>query len=238
MDVLALILARGGSKGIPRKNLVPFLGRPLLDWSIISVHQSQLVTRTILSTDDEEIARAAADMGCEVPFMRPAPLAADDTPDHPVFVHALEWLAAHEDYRPDLIVHVRPTTPLRPPGLIDKGIAMMMEDPDADSLRSVCIPDNNPFKMWQIGGKYMTPLVNIEKFESFNQPRQSLPEVFWQTGMVDITRSRTIFEFGGMSGQKILPLIVDRALVVDIDDEDSLRRAEKKCLEHGMEPAA
>lgn len=238
MEVLALVLARAGSKAIPRKNLAPFLGRPLVEWSVIAAREAQAVTRILVSTDDREIAETARRAGAEAPFLRPTDLARDDTPDHPVFVHALTWLADNEDYRPDLIVHLRPTTPLRPAGLIDRGVEMMVADPDADSLRSVCSPENNPFKMWSIDGRYMTPLIDIGVPESFNQPRQSLPEVYWQTGTVDITRPRTVLELGGMSGEHILPLVIDRAVAVDIDDPESLSRAEELCRVHGMGTAA
>ena len=238
MEVLALVLARAGSKAIPRKNLAPFLGRPLVDWSVIAAREAQAVTRILVSTDDREIAETARRAGAEAPFLRPADLARDDTPDHPVFVHALTWLAENENYQPDLIVHLRPTTPLRPAGLIDRGVEMMVADPDADSLRSVCLPENNPFKMWNIDGRYMTPLIDIGIPESFNQPRQSLPEVYWQTGTVDITRPHTVLELGGMSGEHILPLVIDRAVAVDIDDPESLNRAEELCRVYGMGTAA
>lgn len=237
-EVLALILARGGSKGIPHKNMVPFLGRPLLYWSVAAARATKAVTRIVLSTDSPEIASCGRAAGAEVPFIRPSDLARDDTLDHPVFVHALNWLAEHESYRPELVVHLRPTTPLRPPGLIDEGVRMMLADEAADSLRSVCEPDNNPFKMWRIEGPYMTPLVDIGIFESFNQPRQKLPRAYWQTGTVDITRPRTVLELGGMSGHRVLPLVIDRALAVDIDDPASLARAEEKCRAAGMGIAA
>lgn len=233
-EVLALILARGGSKGIPNKNLVPFLGEPLLYWSILSAQKSETVTRIVLTTDSTDIADIGRDRGAEVPFMRPALLAGDDTPDHPVFVHALTWLAEHEEYQPDLIVHLRPTTPLRPPELIDRGTRMMMADETADSLRSVCEPNNNPFKMWQIEGDHMAPLVDIGIHESYNQPRQKLPTAYWQTGTIDIMRPRTVLELGGMSGRRILPLVIDKAIAVDIDDQESLMRAENLCRAAGM----
>ena len=170
--------------------------------------------------------------------MRPPELACDDTLDHPVFVHALTWLAEHEDYRPDLVVHLRPTTPLRPPELIDRGIRMMLADETADSLRSVCEPHNNPFKMWRIEGDCMEPLVDIGLHESFNQPRQKLPVAYWQTGTVDITRPRTVLKLGGMSGRRVLPLVIDKKIAVDIDDPESLTLAESACRAAGMVNAA
>ncbi len=98
--MLAIIPARGGSKGIPRKNIRPFAGHPLIAYSIAAGLQAETVTRTIVSTDDEEIASVARQYGAEMPFLRPAEFAQDNTLDLPVFQHALRWLAEHEGYRP------------------------------------------------------------------------------------------------------------------------------------------
>ena len=114
-EVLAIIPARGGSKGIPRKNIRPFAGYPLIAYSIAAGLQAKTVTRVIVTTDDDEIAEVARSYGAETPFLRPAELAQDLTTDLPVFQHALNWLASHEDYHPDVIVHLRPTSPVRPP---------------------------------------------------------------------------------------------------------------------------
>jgi CMP-N-acetylneuraminic acid synthetase len=113
-ETLALIPARGGSKGIPRKNIKSFAGYPLIAWSIAAAKQSSLVTRVIVSTDDEEIAAVAREWGAETPFLRPDELAQDKTTDLPVFEHALKWLEDVEGYRPDIVVQLRPTSPFRP----------------------------------------------------------------------------------------------------------------------------
>src|SRR5512145_2909368 len=109
IDILALIPARGGSKSIPRKNIRDFAGHPLIAYSIAAGLQAKLVTRTIVSTDDEEIAAVARQYGAETPFLRPAEFAQDNTTDFPVFTHALAWFAEHEGYHPDIIVQLRPT---------------------------------------------------------------------------------------------------------------------------------
>jgi N-acylneuraminate cytidylyltransferase len=236
MEILALITARGGSKGIPRKNIVPFLGRPLIAWSVEAALRARSVTRIVASTDDADIAEAARSAGAEMPFLRPHSLAADDTPDLPVFRHALDWLSEHEDYHPALVIHLRPTSPLRPDGLIDEGVRRLAADPVADSLRAVCVPVNNPFKMWMLdeSSPYMRPLVQTDIPEPYNQPRQALPAAYWQIGLLDVIRPATILEKGSMTGKHILPLIVDPALAVDIDDPASLERAEATCHAHGM----
>ncbi len=119
-QILALIPARGGSKGIPRKNIRSFAGYPLIEWSIAAAKQSELVTRIIVSTDDEEIAAVARECGAETPFLRPAEFAQDNTTDLPVFEHALQWLEENENYRPEIVIQLRPTSPIRPRGMVDQ----------------------------------------------------------------------------------------------------------------------
>lgn len=235
-EILAVITARGGSKGLLRKNIVPFLGRPLIDWSVRTALESACITRVIVTTDDPQIAETGRNAGAETPFLRPTELAQDDTRDLPVFRHALSWLDGNEGYRPDLVVHLRPTSPLRPAGLIDEGVQRVLANPNADSLRAVCLPANNPFKMWLLDDKppYMSALMKTDIEEPYNQPRQALPVAYWQIGVLDVIRPATILEKNSMTGAHILPLIVDPALAVDIDDSASLARAEVACQAAGM----
>jgi N-acylneuraminate cytidylyltransferase len=229
VEVLAIVPARGGSKGIPRKNLVPMLGQPLLWWSVRAALDSDTVTRTIVSTDDDEIAATASAAGAEVPFMRPAELAGDTVVDLPVFEHALRTLFASEGYRPDIVVHLRPTSPLRPPGMIDDGVRRVAANPEADSLRAVTPPANNPYKMWRIEDRILVPLVDSGIHEQYNQPRQALPDTYWQTGTLDVIRASTITQKHSMTGDRILPMIIASELAVDIDDPASLASAEIIC---------
>ncbi|HET6773797.1 MAG TPA: acylneuraminate cytidylyltransferase family protein [Acidimicrobiales bacterium] len=237
MEVLAIIPARGGSKGIPRKNVVELLGRPLLWWSVRSALDAETVTRTVLSTDDAQMADVGREAGAEVPFLRPAELAGDDVLDLPVFEHVLATLARTEGYRPDLVVHLRPTSPLRPPGLVDEGVRTLAADPAADSLRAVTVPANNPFKMWRIVDGVLVPLVDSGIPEQYNQPRQALPAAYWQTGTLDVMRPATILEQHSMTGRRILPMVIDPELAVDIDDPVSLAVAEERCRRFGLDKA-
>jgi YrbI family 3-deoxy-D-manno-octulosonate 8-phosphate phosphatase len=227
-EVLAIIPARGGSKGIPHKNIRDFAGYPLIAYSIAAGLQSELVTRTIVSTDDEAIAAAARECGAETPFLRPAEFAQDATLDLPVFEHALAWLAEHEDYHPDVVVQLRPTSPIRPVGLVDAAVRLLLEHPEADSVRGVVPAGQNPHKMWRVStdGR-MQPLLQVEGVaEPYNAPRQSLPPVFWQTGHIDAIRPETILQKGSMSGDVILSLPVDPRCAVDIDTLSDWRRGE------------
>ena len=227
-EILALIPARGGSKSIPRKNIRPFAGHPLIAYSIASPRAAKTVHRVIVSTDDEQIAEISRLYHAETPFLRPVEHSGDHTPDLPVFKHALDWLSENEGYRPDIVVQLRPTSPLRRTSHIDGCVNKLLQNPDADSVRTVCIPFQNPFKMWQIGtdGR-MKPLLKLDLPEPYNQPRQVLPEVFWQTGYVDAAWSRTILDKSSMTGDIILPLVIDPADWIDIDSPDDWLRAER-----------
>jgi N-acylneuraminate cytidylyltransferase len=226
-EILAIVPARGGSKSIPRKNLIPVGGKPLIAYSIEQARTSRLVTRTIVSTDDAEIADVARAHGGDVPFLRPAQYAQDMSPDIDVFRHALQWLVDHEGYRPELVVHLRPTGPVRRVELIDQAIALLLEHPEADALRSVSAPLQTPYKMWRIEDGYLRPLLTVPGVtESYCAPRQSLPEVWWQNGYVDIIRPRTILELGLMCGRTVLPFVVDEP-TLEIDYADSLPSVEE-----------
>lgn len=233
MEVLALIPARGGSKSIPRKNIRLFAGHPLIAYSIAAGLAAEMVTRVVVSTDDDEIAALACRYGAEAPFLRPAEFSQDQTPDLPVFQHALEWLAEHEGYQAEIIVQLRPTSPLRRTWHIDQAVARLMEHPEADAVRTVCVPFQNPYKMWRIGPDgLMHPLLETGLRESYNMPRQALPEVYWQTGYVDAAWADTILVKKSMTGERILPLVIDPGEWIDIDSPDDWRRAER-LLESG-----
>jgi N-acylneuraminate cytidylyltransferase len=217
-NAYALIPARGGSKSIPRKNIKLLDGVPLIAYSIAAGLQAQSISRVIVSTDDEEIAAIARKWGGEVPFMRPADLAEDDTPDLPVFQHALRWLKDNEGVTPDVVVHLRPTTPIRPPDCIDEAVRILLDEEQADSVRAVVSSGQNPFKMWRIDPDgQMNPLMSGEFSEPYNMPRQQLPATYWQTGHVDAARYETIMAKDSMTGQAIHPLILDQGYTIDID---------------------
>ncbi|MEZ0395262.1 MAG: acylneuraminate cytidylyltransferase [Anaerolineales bacterium] len=228
-SVLALIPARGGSKGIPRKNIRDFAGFPLIAWSIAAARQAQTVTRILVSTDDEEIASVARAFGAETPFLRPAELARDDTTDLPVFEHALGWLAEHEGYHPEVVVQLRPTSPIRPPGLVDEAVRLLRAHPDADCVRGVVPSAQNPFKMWRLDGpdRPMRPLLSLEGVaEPYNAPRQSLPPTYWQTGHIDAIRAASIRAKHSLTGEVIYPLLIDPRYTVDIDNLQDWARYE------------
>lgn len=240
MEILALIPARGGSKGIPRKNLLVLAGKPLLSYSIDQAHQSRYITRTIVSTDDAEIAAVARRCGAEVPFFRPAEFAQDLSPDYDVFRHALEWLFINEGYTCEMVVHLRPPGPVRRVELIDQAIESLLAHPEADSLRSIAPPVQTPYKMWRIENGRLRPLLQLPGVEEpYCMPRQMLPEIYWQNGYIDIVRARTILEQGKMCGNVILPFLIDEP-ILEIDYEENIPAVEQAILQmrqgHGAEP--
>ena len=219
-EILALIPARGGSKGIPRKNIRSFAGYPLIAWSIAAAKQATCVTRIIVSTDDEEIATVAREYSAETPFLRPPEFAQDQTTDLPVFEHALQWFDENEGYLPDIVIQLRPTSPIRPRDCIDNAVKILMEHEDADCVRGVVPAGQNPFKMWRFAGEGqpMKPLLEVEGIaEPYNAPRQILPPVYWQTGHIDAIRVSTIKQKKSLTGDVIYPLVIDPRYTVDID---------------------
>ena len=227
-EVLALIPARGGSKSIPRKNVLPLNGRPLIRYSIDHAHASRWISRVIVSTDDGEIAEIAKAAGAEVPFLRPVEFAQDHSQDIEFHRHALEWLWDNENYRPDAVVNLRPTHPIRRAATIDRAIETFLVHPEADSLRSVRLAQLSPFKMWLIGNSgYLQPLLSLPGCaEPYNMPRQLLPMVYWQDGYIDVVWARTVLEHNSTTGSRILPFIVEEESV-DIDYPEEIAAAER-----------
>ncbi|MBP1637946.1 MAG: acylneuraminate cytidylyltransferase family protein [Bacteroidetes bacterium] len=227
MEVLAIIPARGGSKGLPNKNILPLLNHPLIAYSIKAALDSQLINRTIVSTDSAIIAQTALKYHAEVPFMRPDEFAQDMSTDFEVYYHALNWLKENEGYVPDYVVQLRPTSPIRSTKIIDDCI-QRLSNSNADSLRIVTPSPITPYKMWTIQSEEMpmTPLLSLNKInEPYNQPRQKLPQTYWQIGFLDVIKTSTILDKKSMSGKSILPYIVSNEFAIDIDDISSFVKA-------------
>jgi N-acylneuraminate cytidylyltransferase len=226
--VLALVPARGGSKGLPRKNLCVLAGKPLVAHAVETGRAARLVDRVVCSTDDAEIAQAAHAAGAEVPFLRPSELAQDSSEDWPVFVHALAWLEQHDGWLPELVVNLRPTSPLRRPEHVDAAIRLLC-DTDADSVKSVCLARQHPHKMWrldadQILEPFLTTSFRLERGPDV--PRAELEDVYWQNGLVDVTRRSVIVEQGVMIGRRVAGLVTEPSDSIDIDGPLDLALAE------------
>lgn len=225
-EILAIIPARGGSKGIPRKNLVEINKTPLVAHSIQHALASKTITRVIVSTEDPEIAEVSRTYGAEVPFLRPAELAEDHVLDHPVFHHVLTRLKDESNYEPDLVVHLRPTTPLRRIEWIDEGIAKLLAHAAGDSLRSVSKPGQHPYRMFRIGEDgFLDPIMKTEHPLPYLLRRQDLPAVYYYNCVLDITRPATVLQKGSMTGDRIVPFILPEDEVIDVDTPRDLEIA-------------
>ena len=228
-EVLAVIPARAGSKSVPHKNIRKIGGKPMIAYSIEHALQSDWITRVIVSTDSEEYACIAREYGAEVPFLRPAEYATDTALDYDVFYHALTWLKEKENYVPEVVVQLRPTYPIRRVSDIDGMIRMLLENPQADSVRSIIKATEIPYKMWLQGdladdGR-IVPLIK-EIPECYNRPRQQLPEVYYQNACIDVFRPEVVLEKHSMSGEYILGYEMTENY--DIDTEEDFERAVKK----------
>jgi CMP-N,N'-diacetyllegionaminic acid synthase len=224
VKVLALVPARGGSRGLPRKNLRMVAGRPLIAWTIDCALTAECIARVVVSTDDDEIATTAESLGAEVPFIRPAELASDEILDLPVYEHALEWLAEHQGYRPDAVAWLRPTAPLRTTADIDAAVAAL-EQTDAGCVRSVCQAEHHPYWMKRIEDERLTPFIGGADELAYPR-RQLLPPVYRLNGAVDVVRCSAVAATGVLYPLPMAPYVMPRDRSVDIDDPLDLRAAE------------
>jgi CMP-N,N'-diacetyllegionaminic acid synthase len=229
LRVLAVVPARGGSKGIARKNLQLLGGRPLVAHAVAAgLGATPLVSRVLCSTDDPEIADIARSAGAEVPFLRPAALAQDRTEDWPVFVHTLDWLEEHDRWLPDLIVNLRPTSPLRTSQHVIDAIQLLLES-GADSVKAVCMARQHPHKMWlRTANGVIEPFLRtpFRLSRGPDVPRAELEDVYWQNGVVDVTRREVVRDQGVMIGRRVAGLVTAAEESIDIDTPLDLALAE------------
>ena len=219
-NVIALIQARGGSKKVPRKNIRDLGGFPLIAYSIAACKMAKTIERTIVSTNDEEIARIANAFGAEVPFLRPAEFAGDDSTDKQVFEHALGWFEGNQGYAPDYWVQIRPTTPLREPALLDKAVSSIKARPEATSLVSVHEIEESPGKMFGMQDGYLHGLCPMDpRPEYFVLPRQAFPPVYFGNGFVDIIKTDTLKNYNSCYGPRILAFVTPDTGEVDKEED-------------------
>ena len=219
-EVLALIPARGGSKGVPGKNIMELGGFPLISYSIYACGMCKKINRIIVTTDSQEIAKVAVQYGAEVPFLRPGEFAGDMSADYGFVKHALDWLQINEGCVPELIVHIRPTTPLRDPAIIEKAINLMIESPDYSSLRSGHLASESPFKWFLRNeeGLFKSISEGVSNEEA-NSGRQKFPDVYIPDGYVDILRTSYVLESGILHGEKMFGYVSPYCTEVDTIDD-------------------
>lgn len=221
--ILAVIPARGGSKGIPRKNIQMLLGRPLIAYSIIAALRSQTVQQTVVSTDDEVIARIARHFGAEVPFLRPPCLSTDTASTTSVLRHAVRFLSDKKEKPDDMIVCLQPTSPLRSANDIDQAVLLCLQA-GADSVVSLCPAEHHPYWMKKVVGDRVYPLMEVDD-EQYPR-RQDLPPAYQLNGAIYVTRRKILLEEERLLGANTLAYIMPRERSIDIDTPFDLKLAE------------
>lgn len=220
MKILGVITARGGSKGIPGKNIKLLLGKPLIWWTIDAAKKSGVFDRLIVSTDDEAIAKICRESGVEVPFTRPAELAQDKTPHLPVMQHAVSYLKEKEGYEPDYVMILQPTSPARQAFHIKEAVDLIVKT-GADSVLSVYeMPESfHPHKALILGEDGMLKLVTGVPVRHRAIRRQDLPKAYWSVGAIYLFKTSLLFDKEpNFYGDKVAPYVLDRKYVVDINE--------------------
>ncbi len=216
-NMLAIIPARGGSKGLPRKNIRVLAGKPLIAWTIEAAQKSKFIDRIIVSTDDEEIAEVSQNYGAETPFLRPQELATDEAKSDDVILHTLEWIEVNEKTQYESFILLQPTSPLRTHKHIDEAIKKFYDDDNSEALVSVKVPKDNPYWMKKVNSNgYLTNFMNRSTIPT---RRQELPEVYSLNGAIYIAsweffKNHKNFYAGNCQFYKM-----DKLFSVDVDDE-------------------
>ena len=221
MRVLAIIPARGGSKGVPRKNVRDLAGKPLIVWTIEAAQRAQSIERVVVSTDDDEIARVAEDAGAEV-IRRPLELAQDATPTEPALLHTLDDLEAREGYVPDAVSLLQCTSPLRGADLIDRCVALFQET-GCDAVMTV-----TPMQHWNLAGGIGEEGRFRPEYDYARRPlSQHIPAKFRENGAVYVTRLQALRQYQNRLGGDVRVLPLDPVRSIDIDGEEDFLLAEE-----------
>lgn len=224
--ILAIIPARGGSKGIKRKNIKPLAGRPLIAYTIEAAKKSRLINRIILSSDDKQIISYSKRQKIEAPFRRPKILAKDNTPMIKVVCHALDFLFKKEKYSPDFIVLLQPTSPLRKAKHIDEAVKLLIKSAADSAVSVIEAPHNfNPFSMMRLKNGFLKPFL---KFDERNNLREKKPRFFARNGPAVLAfRKESLLNKKSLYGDKIIPYFMKENASIDIDNISDFKIAEQ-----------
>jgi len=228
-NVVALIPARSGSKGVPNKNINPLCGVPLIAYTIAVAKKSELIDRIIVSTDSEKYATIARKYGAEVPFLRPSAISGDKATDIQFIEHVINWFENNESFVPEYFVHLRPTTPIRDSEVVDCALRSFIGS-QYTALRSCHKMSESSKKTFEIDNNKLKSLCGAGfNIESANLSRQSYPQTFDANGYVDIVKLETVKNDKTIHGDKVQAFITDKAYEIDeVDDIDFLEYILKK----------
>jgi CMP-N-acetylneuraminic acid synthetase len=213
-EVMGLILARGGSKGIPQKNIKILAGKPMIAWTIEAARLSKCISRIIISTDDDQIAEIAKRFGGDVPFKRPDEFARDDSSSIDAVIHAIRWLEENENYIPEYIMLLQPTSPLRSVDDIQNAVRLMRES-HSDSLVSVVPVEHHPF--WTYLIKPDGCLDHFITTDPSHNRRQDLPDVYAVNGSIYIAGRDALLENQSFFSENTQAYIMPQERSLDID---------------------
>ncbi len=228
--ILGIIPARGGSQSIPRKNIKQFVGKPLIAWAIESLIKSGVVDRVVVSTDDEEIANVAKKEGAQVPFLRPRELAQDTTPTLPVLQHCVRWLKDHENYFPDYVVLLEPTSGGKRPFHI-QGVVDLLLKTGADSVFSVAEVPGVLSPHWQLklDSENRIELFTGGSMKNVIHRRQDLPKTYYRNSSVYAFKPEVLFsDEPSLYGNDVRAFITDQKYAFDIDTPEDWEFAERQ----------
>lgn len=226
-NVVAIIPARAGSKSVKDKNIALLDGHPLIAYSIMAALQSQHISRVLVSTDSEYYRDICLSYGAQVPFLRPAELATDKCDDRGFLQHAMQWLEQKQNSTPEYWVHLRPTTPLRDPQIIDQAIQQLGSHSDASCLRSAHPAPESPFKWFKKNDEgYFTGLADADD-TAHSRPKESFEQVYIPDGYVDVVRRSVVMQQASVHGDKILSFI--SPVCTEVDSAEELAYLQWQC---------
>ncbi len=215
-QVIAIIPARSGSKGVPNKNIKLLAGKPLIAYSIAAAQLASNVERIIVSTDSQHYADIAREYGAEVPFLRPVEIATDQSSDYEFIKHFLDWMSRNEGDYPEYLVHLRPTTPLRDPKHIDAAIEQIKKDDSATALRSVHEMPESTYKSFEIENDFLRCVcAQSSDIEVAGGPRQKYKKTYEGNGYVDILKSSYVLDNHKIHGDRVIAYVTPQVFETD-----------------------
>ena len=221
MKIIAVIPARSGSKTVKDKNIYKYKKKPLLVHSIKVARQSKLIVRIFVSTDSKKYRKLSIKFGAEVPFLRPKKISTDNSTDIEWAKHIVKYLKKHENYSPDLIIHLRPTTPNRKLAILENGIRYFLKNiKKANAMRSISVMNQPPQKMFMLKKNFLVGYFNnILKGEYYNLPMQYYDQCYLPNGYIDILKPRYFMKSSSLMGKKILGYVTPETLDIDIKSD-------------------
>ena len=234
--VLGLIPARGGSKGLPRKNVRSLAGQPAIAYTCAAATASQRLSTTIVSTDDCEISEVASAFGVDVPFLRPAELATDSAASRDVVRHALDWWSVNRAPQPDLVVLLQPTAPMRTAADIDTAVDLLLNDPTADAVVSVTELPRHVHPNWQltVDDDGQLQLYGGQPLNQIVTRRQDLNPTFTRNGAIYAVRTSAFNKTGGFYGNRCLAYVMPAERSINLDTMDDWHEAERLLKHTGV----